>query len=106
VKPANDFENRSDRLFRSAKGENKGENAYAYQPGSCVGKRAPVSHNSFVVPSNCGRQSDSLLGQAKEWEHRALTELESYFMADTADFEQTPQLAASALTRWDMMAAA
>ena len=32
------------------------------------------------------RQSDSLLGQAKEWEDRALTELESYFMADTADF--------------------
>jgi hypothetical protein len=46
------------------------------------------------------------LDHAKEWEHRALTELESYFMAGTPDYDRQPQVAPYAHARWEMMAAA
>jgi hypothetical protein len=51
-------------------------------------------------------QSDSLLDHAKEWENRALTELESYFMADTMDYDKRQQVAPYAHARWETMAAA
>ena len=51
-------------------------------------------------------QSRSLLGQAKEWEHLALTELESYFKAGTLDYDQQPQVAPYTYGRWETMAAA
>ena len=51
-------------------------------------------------------QRCSLLDHAKEWEHRALTELESYFMAGTLDHDRQPQVAPYAHARWEMMAAA
>jgi hypothetical protein len=46
-------------------------------------------------------QRCSLLGQAKEWENRALRELESYFMAGTLDPDKQPQVAPSANSRWE-----
>ena len=51
-------------------------------------------------------QSCSLLGQAREWEILALTELESYFMASRLDCNQQPQVAPYAHARWGTMAAA
>jgi hypothetical protein len=50
-------------------------------------------------------QRCSLLGQAKEWEYLALTELESYFMAGAPDYDQ-PQVVPYANARWETMAAA
>jgi hypothetical protein len=41
-------------------------------------------------------QRCSLLGQAKEWEYRALAELESYFMAGTLDYGKQPLVATMA----------
>jgi hypothetical protein len=38
-------------------------------------------------------QSHSLLGHAKDWENRALMELESYFMAGTLDYDRQRQVA-------------
>jgi hypothetical protein len=55
-------------------------------------------------------QRSSLLSQAREWEHLALTELESYFMADGSDYDRQPQAVVNAdaqwETRWETMAAA
>ena len=51
-------------------------------------------------------QRCSLLGQAKEWEYRALAELESYFMAGTLNYDKQPQDAPYAHARWETMAAA
>ena len=51
-------------------------------------------------------QRCSLLDHAQEWENRALTELESYFMAGTPDYDRQPQVAPYAHARWEMMAAA
>jgi len=48
----------------------------------------------------------TLLGQAEEWEYRALTELESYFMAGTVDYDIQPRVAPYAHARWETMAAA
>jgi hypothetical protein len=50
-------------------------------------------------------QSCSLLGHAKEWEYLALTELESYFVAGTLNYDK-PQDAPYAHARWETMAAA
>ncbi|MGZ5872185.1 MAG: hypothetical protein ACXWKP_08740 [Bradyrhizobium sp.] len=47
-------------------------------------------------------QRCSLLGHAKEWEYRALTELESYFMAGTLDYDKQSHVAPYAHTRWEM----
>ena len=51
-------------------------------------------------------QRCSLLSQAREWEHLALTELESYFMADGSDYDRQPQVVVNADARWETMAAA
>jgi hypothetical protein len=51
-------------------------------------------------------QSCSLLSQAREWEHLALTELESYFTADALDYDRQRQVAVNASARWETMAAA
>ena len=51
-------------------------------------------------------QRGTLLGQAEEWEYRALTELESYFMAGTVDYDKQPRVAPYAHARWETMAAA
>jgi len=51
-------------------------------------------------------QRATLLDQAKEWEYRALAELESHFMAGTADYDKQPQVAPYAHARWETMAAA
>ena len=51
-------------------------------------------------------QSDSLLDHAKEWENRALIELESYFTAGTLDYDKQAQVAPYAHARWETMAAA
>jgi hypothetical protein len=50
-------------------------------------------------------QSCSLLSQAKEWEYRALTALESYFTVGAPDYHQ-PQVTPFAHARWETMAAA
>jgi hypothetical protein len=50
-------------------------------------------------------QSRSLLSQAQEWEYRALTALESYFMASAPDYHK-PQVAPYAHARWETLAAA
>jgi hypothetical protein len=46
------------------------------------------------------------VGQAKEWEYLALTELESYFMAGTLGYDQQPHVAPYAHAQWETMAAA
>ena len=51
-------------------------------------------------------QSSSLLGHANEWEYLALTELESYFVAGTLNYDKQPQDAPYAHARWETMAAA
>jgi hypothetical protein len=51
-------------------------------------------------------QRCSLLAQAKEWEHLALTELESYFMAGELDNDQQRQVAPYAHSQCETMAAA
>jgi hypothetical protein len=51
-------------------------------------------------------QRATLLGQAKEWEYRALTELESYFMAGTGDCGKQRPVAPCAYAGWETMAAA
>lgn len=51
-------------------------------------------------------QSRSLLGQAEEWECRALAELESYFMTGGRDCDQKPQAASYTYAPWERMAAA
>jgi hypothetical protein len=51
-------------------------------------------------------QRGTLLGQAEEWEYRALTELESYFMAGTVDYDKQPHVAPYPHARWETMAAA
>jgi hypothetical protein len=51
-------------------------------------------------------QSRSLLSQAREWEHLALTELESYFTADASDYDRQARTIVNANPRWDIMAAA
>jgi len=51
-------------------------------------------------------QRATLLDQAKEWEYRALAELESHFMTGTADYDKQPQAAPYADARWETMAAA
>jgi hypothetical protein len=56
---------------------------------------------AFRPPQSC-----SLLGQAKEREYLALTELESYFMATGLDCDQQLQVATYAHARWETMAAA
>jgi hypothetical protein len=50
-------------------------------------------------------QSRSLLSQAREWEHLALIELESYFTADALDYDRQPEVFATANSRWETMAA-
>ena len=56
---------------------------------------------AFRPPQSC-----SLLAQAKEWEYLALTELESYFVAGTLNYDKQPQDAPYAHARWETMAAA
>ena len=52
-------------------------------------------------------QSYSLLGQAREWEHRAMVELEIYFeVHDTRGSEPLPQVVQLAGARWETLAAA
>jgi len=51
-------------------------------------------------------QRATLLGQAKEWEYRALTELESYFTAGTVASDKQPQIAPDTQARWETLAAA
>jgi hypothetical protein len=51
-------------------------------------------------------QRDSLLGQAKQWEYLALTELESYFMAGARDCDEQSQVARYDHAQWQTMAAA
>jgi hypothetical protein len=51
-------------------------------------------------------QRGTLLGQAEEWENRALVEIESYFMAGTLDYDKQVQVAPYAHARWGTMAAA
>ena len=51
-------------------------------------------------------QRGTLLGQAEEWENRALIELESYFTARTLDHDKQAQVAPYAHARWETMAAA
>ena len=51
-------------------------------------------------------QRCSLLAQAKEWEYLALTELEPYFMTGALGYDQPPQVAPYAHSRWETMAAA
>jgi hypothetical protein len=51
-------------------------------------------------------QRGTLLGQAEEWENRALIELESYFTAGTLDYDKQAQVAPYAHARWETMAAA
>jgi hypothetical protein len=51
-------------------------------------------------------QSCSLLGQAKEWEYRALAELETYFVAGTLDYDHQPQGRPILHARWETMTAA
>ena len=51
-------------------------------------------------------QRGTLLGQAEEWENRALIELESYFTAGTLDYDKQAQVAPYAYARWETMAAA
>jgi hypothetical protein len=51
-------------------------------------------------------QSWSLLEQAEEWEHLALTELETYFMAGTVEYDKQPQVAPYTYAPWETMAAA
>ena len=41
-------------------------------------------------------QSWSLLGQAREWEHRALTELETYFKGSGPPINALPEIAVAA----------
>jgi hypothetical protein len=71
-------------------GENKADKTHVYEQGRRPGKRAPISRDNFFVPQTVGFrliQSRSLLSQAKEWEHLALTELESYFTAKALDYD-------------------
>jgi hypothetical protein len=51
-------------------------------------------------------QRDTLLGQAKEWEYRAMTELESYFMAGTVDRGKQLQVAPYTYAGLETLAAA
>ncbi len=52
-------------------------------------------------------QRCSLIGQAMEWEHLAVKELEAYFdFCDSAVRTLQPQVAPRALARWEMLAAA
>jgi hypothetical protein len=51
-------------------------------------------------------QRDTLLGQAKEWEYRALTELESYFITGTLDCGKQLQVAPHTHAGWEILAAA
>ena len=53
------------------------------QPGH-HGKRSPLPHHRVAVPPDRGLpagSSCSLLAQAREWEHRAVAELEAYYEA-------------------------
>jgi hypothetical protein len=58
------------------------------------------------LPARPSLQRATLLGQAKEWEYRALIELESYFTAGTLDYDKQAQVAPYAHARWETMAAA
>ena len=49
-------------------------------------------------------QRDSLLGQAKQWEHRAMVELETYF--ELRNNPLRPILMPSANASWEFRAAA
>jgi hypothetical protein len=51
-------------------------------------------------------QSRSLLEQAEEWEHLALTELETYFMGGTVDYAKEQQVVPYTYAPWQTMAAA
>ena len=51
-------------------------------------------------------QRATLLGQAEEWEYRALMELESYFTASTLDYDRQSQAVSYTNTPWGTMAAA
>jgi hypothetical protein len=52
-------------------------------------------------------QSGSLLRQADEWEHLAITELEAHFtLHDGAGYGMQAKIARRADARWEMVAAA
>ena len=52
-------------------------------------------------------QRCSLLGQAEQWEHRAVSELETYFkLRDHSLHERGPQAVRPLEARWEMLAAA
>ena len=51
-------------------------------------------------------QRGTLLGQAEEWENRALIELESYFTAGTLDYDKQAEVAPYAPAKWETLAAA
>jgi len=52
-------------------------------------------------------QKCSLLGQADEWEHLAVAELEAYFkLCDSPACNLPPGITRHADTRWEMVAAA
>jgi hypothetical protein len=52
-------------------------------------------------------QRCSLLRQAEEWEHLAVTELEAYFkLGDSPAYDLQPGVTQHADTRWKMIAAA
>ena len=51
-------------------------------------------------------QRRSLLGQAEEWEHRAVAELEAYFWLHSPTYSSQPETRGLAVARWDMVVAA
>jgi hypothetical protein len=52
-------------------------------------------------------QGCSLLGQADEWEHLAVAELEAYFdLRDGVVYGMQPEIHQPFVARWDMVAAA
>lgn len=51
-------------------------------------------------------QSCSLLDHAREWECRALTELETYFVEAAVVYDKQPQVARPTYAPWETMVAA
>jgi hypothetical protein len=109
AKPANEIENHCGPQSARARG-NRGEN-----------KLMPISRNAVLENVRRYRaiaslyrqtaafrplQRCSLLVQASEWECRALTELESYFMADKIGHDKQPEIDPYAYAPWATMAAA
>jgi hypothetical protein len=109
AKPANELENRCGAFSRAAQAE-RGAKLMPMNGEVVMAKvRRYRAIASLYRQTAAFRplQSRSLLGQADEWEHLAMAELEAYFeFRDGAVYGMQPEIHQPFAPRWDIIAAA